>query len=95
MAELVDAPDLGSGVMRRVGSSPIRRTEEKDREYGLHHTHGLAFFDTKLTMMSFTTDDTSITGSVKKHPCHPLWKSSHCHITLHTKATAACGMYTA
>ena len=26
MAELVDAPDLGSGVSRRVGSSPIRRT---------------------------------------------------------------------
>ena len=27
MAELVDAPDLGSGVSRRVGSSPIRRTK--------------------------------------------------------------------
>ena len=26
VAELVDAPDLGSGVPRRVGSSPIRRT---------------------------------------------------------------------
>ena len=26
MAKLVDAPDLGSGVLRRVGSSPIRRT---------------------------------------------------------------------
>ena len=26
MAKLVDAPDLGSGVARRVGSSPIRRT---------------------------------------------------------------------
>lgn len=27
VAKLVDAPDLGSGVSRRVGSSPIRRTE--------------------------------------------------------------------
>ena len=26
VAELVDAPDLGSGVLGRVGSSPIRRT---------------------------------------------------------------------
>ncbi len=26
VAKLVDAPDLGSGVSRRVGSSPIRRT---------------------------------------------------------------------
>ena len=27
VAELVDAPDLGSGGSGRVGSSPIRRTE--------------------------------------------------------------------
>ena len=26
VAKLVDAPDLGSGVVRRVGSSPITRT---------------------------------------------------------------------
>ena len=26
VAKLVDAPDLGSGVVIRVGSSPIRRT---------------------------------------------------------------------
>ena len=26
VAELVDAPDLGSGVSRRAGSSPVRRT---------------------------------------------------------------------
>lgn len=26
MAKLVDAPDLGSGVARRVGSTPITRT---------------------------------------------------------------------
>ena len=29
VAKLVDAPDLGSGVARRVGSSPIRRTKEE------------------------------------------------------------------
>ena len=28
VAKLVDAPDLGSGVSRRVGSSPIRRTRK-------------------------------------------------------------------
>ena len=27
MAKLVDVPDLGSGAARRVGSSPIIRTE--------------------------------------------------------------------
>ena len=30
VAKLVDAPDLGSGVSRRVGSSPIRRTNSAD-----------------------------------------------------------------
>ena len=30
VAKLVDAPDLGSGVARRVGSSPIRRTNHAD-----------------------------------------------------------------
>ncbi len=29
MAELADAPDLGSGVLRRVGSSPSTRTMRK------------------------------------------------------------------
>ena len=28
VAKLVDAPDLGSGVLRCAGSSPVRRTEE-------------------------------------------------------------------
>ena len=31
VAKLVDAPDLGSGVLRRVGSSPITRTIEQKR----------------------------------------------------------------
>ena len=29
MVKLVDTPDLGSGASRRVGSSPIRRTEKE------------------------------------------------------------------
>ena len=29
VAELVDAPDLGSGVLRRAGSSPVRRTKNR------------------------------------------------------------------
>ncbi len=32
VAELVDAPDLGSGVSRRAGSSPVRRTRHKKRQ---------------------------------------------------------------
>ena len=31
VAELVDAPDLGSGVSRRAGSSPVRRTDVQVR----------------------------------------------------------------
>ena len=30
VAELADAPDLGSGVARREGSSPFRRTEREE-----------------------------------------------------------------
>ena len=30
MAELVDAPDLGSGAKRRGGSSPFARTKTAD-----------------------------------------------------------------
>ena len=31
MVKLVDMPDLGSGAARRVGSSPITRTEKASR----------------------------------------------------------------
>ena len=34
VAKLVDAPDLGSGVAIRVGSSPIRRTREIEKNGG-------------------------------------------------------------
>ena len=30
MVKLVDMPDLGSGAARRVGSSPIIRTEKRN-----------------------------------------------------------------
>ena len=33
VAKLVDAPDLGSGVAIRVGSSPIRRTMGQKRNF--------------------------------------------------------------
>jgi hypothetical protein len=32
MAELVDAPDLGSGIERCAGSSPVPGTFEEDHE---------------------------------------------------------------
>ncbi len=32
MVKLVDMPDLGSGAARRVGSSPIIRTEKSSNE---------------------------------------------------------------
>ena len=33
MAELADAPDLGSGVSRRAGSSPVIRSVHKIRVF--------------------------------------------------------------
>ena len=33
VAKLVDAPDLGSGVAIRVGSSPIRRTKKERKKF--------------------------------------------------------------
>ena len=42
MAKLADAPDLGSGVSRRVGSSPIRRTNDlKQKGVGRQQRRGL------------------------------------------------------
>ena len=38
VAELVDAPDLGSGVSRRAGSSPVRRTEQKNWQNRMQNT---------------------------------------------------------
>ena len=34
MVKLVDMPDLGSGAARRVGSSPITRTESSNESLG-------------------------------------------------------------
>ena len=33
VAELADAPDLGSGVLRREGSSPFRRTKKNPKYF--------------------------------------------------------------
>ena len=44
MAKLVDAPDLGSGVLRRVGSSPITRTMRQKRNF----TKKFLFFCCKI-----------------------------------------------
>ena len=48
MAKLVDAPDLGSGVARRVGSSPIRRThiQQSLTASSDNGSQGLLFFHT-------------------------------------------------
>ena len=43
MAELVDAPDLGSGVLGREGSSPFRRTIHNNPGC-LKHQPGLFYF---------------------------------------------------
>ena len=42
VAELVDAPDLGSGVSRRAGSSPVRRTRQKMGKNGCLTYHKYA-----------------------------------------------------
>lgn len=52
MAELVDALDLGSSVFRRVGSSPIRRTERKSQAHVCHDAWLFLF-------LSFIIDDNS------------------------------------
>ena len=44
VAELVDAPDLGSGVSRRAGSSPVRRTRHKRKAKNgslTYHNHAI------------------------------------------------------
>ena len=43
VAELVDAPDLGSGVSRRAGSSPVRRTN-KNPNYLIISGWGFCFY---------------------------------------------------
>ena len=43
MAKLVDAPDLGSGDFGRVGSSPIRRTKEEDKNTDIKSANYLPF----------------------------------------------------
>ena len=39
VAELVDASDLGSGVLRRAGSSPVRRTKQRQKAHFSCKTH--------------------------------------------------------
>ncbi len=49
MAELVDASDLGSGVSRRAGSSPVRRTKPKKCAFFMQKLPEKGDFDRKLT----------------------------------------------
>ena len=50
VAELVDAPDLGSGVSRRAGSSPVRRTKyQRMGKYGLQTYHKRAILIEKCS----------------------------------------------
>ena len=51
MVKLVDMPDLGSGAARRVGSSPIIRTEkasEKSEAFLFLHTSEFCFLKTNF-----------------------------------------------
>ncbi len=49
VAELVDASDLGSGVPRRAGSSPVRRTKTKKCAFFMQILPFMWYFDRKLT----------------------------------------------
>ena len=49
VAELVDASDLGSGVVRRAGSSPVRRTKPKKCAFFMQKLPEKGDFDRKLT----------------------------------------------
>ena len=44
MAKLVDVPDLGSGALRRGGSSPFARTTEKNNRLALPEKDKQAVF---------------------------------------------------
>ena len=49
VAELVDAPDLGSGVSRRAGSSTVRRTQPQKCAFSMQKQLEKGDFDRKLT----------------------------------------------
>ena len=48
MVKLVDMPDLGSGAARRVGSSPITRTESSNESLGFFLFRSSIFFAFKV-----------------------------------------------
>ena len=48
VAELVDASDLGSGVSRRAGSSPVRRTKPRKCAFFMQKLPEKGDFDRKL-----------------------------------------------
>ncbi len=58
MVKLVDMPDLGSGAARRVGSSPIIRTEkasEKSEAFLFFYTFVFKFLKSGLTNLQNLT----------------------------------------
>ena len=64
MAELADAPDLGSGAPRRAGSSPVIRTE--NAESGLFSRFQRLFLFAETTDRSIYTSYLLFTFSLYK-----------------------------
>ncbi len=75
MAELVDAPDLGSGGENRGGSSPSARTKVPPRPSGTHETIIAAALLPHLPFwrLSGKTGILGLSGEVKKVTLK--WKS--------------------
>ena len=57
VAKLVDAPDLGSGVARRVGSSPIRRTHFRSEYLSVMDNKAIIDGNRLTTSSSFTPQE--------------------------------------
>ncbi len=60
VAKLVDVPDLGSGVARRVGSSPITRTKLRLKQLVDQEFRSFLFFVFTLKIPSFLGSRTKV-----------------------------------
>ena len=55
MAELADAPDLGSGGQTRAGSNPVIRTQNPESLY-LYGSPGFLFSNRLKTVLKYRAD---------------------------------------
>ena len=93
MAKLVDAPDLGSGVLRRVGSSPITRTIGQKRNFRENFPLFYYIFATQISIIMkkdnnseifpIVDNEGKVIGSATRGECHNGSKRLHPVVHLH------------